>query len=471
MSLRTVVCMSLVLAAIEPSYAAPIDPPPPTPSRQPTARSGSASPAPQPTSTRAPAPVGPPIHSSIPYVATRNDAVQDMLWMANVGKDDVVYDLGSGDGRIVIAAVRDFGARRAVGIESDPQRIEEGRENARKAGVTSKVEFIQGDLFTADFRQASVVTLFLGHEPNLKLRPKMLRTLKPGTRIVSHQFGMGEWEPDKALTVRTLALGMWSEGANPFANNPRVPDYTGNEMHFGTSDKIAMWVVPAPIAGIWRGKIDTAQGSQDCQLVFHQRLSQITGTFQVSGQPKFAGRMPVDLWGSHLRFECNPEHMAYGQFQLRFDGQVHKNTMQGTLAVTDGGRPRELAWQAKRDTTEYSGTWEWPCSTGDRLVKLKLERHDNGLVATYLDQDQAIPVADVYDCGGGFYFTFLIGRDGGGLRITKDTGWLIGEGVVDEGSLKGTIEFYPYTGTGGLFESAGSKEPRIQNWAPRLIHP
>jgi SAM-dependent methyltransferase len=138
-----------------------------------------------------------PARSSIPYVATRNDAVRDMLWMANVGKDDVVYDLGSGDGRIVIAAVRDFGARRAVGIEIDPNRIRESQKNAQEAGVTDRVEFVQNDLFTSDFRQASVVTLFLGHQPNIKLRPKLFSTLKPGTRIVSHQYAMGEWQPNK----------------------------------------------------------------------------------------------------------------------------------------------------------------------------------------------------------------------------------------------------------------------------------
>ena len=118
-----------------------------------------------------------PVESSIPYVATRNDAVRDMLWMANVGKDDVVYDLGSGDGRIVIAAVRDFGARRAVGIEKDPNRIQESRQNAQKAGVAGRVEFIQGDLFSTDFRQASVVTLFLSHKPNIQLRPKLFSDL------------------------------------------------------------------------------------------------------------------------------------------------------------------------------------------------------------------------------------------------------------------------------------------------------
>ena len=109
----------------------------------------------------------PSVRSSIPYVATRSDAVQAMLWMAEVGTNDVVYDLGSGDGRIVIAAVRDFGVRRAVGVEIDQDRVRESWENARKAGVADRVQFIQGDLFTNDFHEASVVTVFLGHEPNI----------------------------------------------------------------------------------------------------------------------------------------------------------------------------------------------------------------------------------------------------------------------------------------------------------------
>ncbi len=442
------------------------DPPRPTPTPPPPAPTGSASPAPRQASTHTPAPVGPAVHSSIPYVATRNDAVKDMLWMANIGKDDVVYDLGSGDGRIVIAAVRDFGARRAVGIENDPQRIRESRENAQNAGVTDRVEFIQGDLFNADFRQASVVTLFLGHEPNLRLRPKMLGILKPGTRIVSHQFAMGEWEPDKALTVRTVTFGMWGELANPFLDNPHVPGYTGNEMHFGTSDKIALWIVPAPVAGIWRGKIDTADGSRDCQLVFHQRLSQVIGTFRVSGQRNIVGHVQVDLWGDHLRFECIPERMGFGEFRLQFDGHVHDNNMRGTLSVTERGKPREVAWKGERDCTDFSGMWQWPCATGDRPVKLKIERHPNGMTATYTDRDQAIPVTDIYDCGGGFYFTLLIGRQAdGGIQITNDTGWLIGEGILDNGSIKGKIEFYPYKRDGSVAQDI------FQDWAPRQIHP
>jgi hypothetical protein len=415
-------------------------------------------------------------------VATRSDAVRDMLWLANVGKDDVLYDLGSGDGRIVIAAVRDFGARRAVGIEIDPKRIRESRENAQKAGVTDRVEFIQGDLFTTDFRQASVVTLFLGHESNIKLRPKMLSILKPGSRIVSHQFNMGEWQPDKTQTVRTVYFGMYGTLFSPFSENLCVPDYTGNELEPYEGDRIFMWVVPAPVAGIWRGKIKTAQEPQDFQLILHQRLSKVTGTFQLSGS--LERHANVDLWGNHVRFWCrsSPDPKGgYGQFELRFDGHVHGNTMRGTMAVIDHGKVQEHTWQAQRDKADFTGTWEWPCASGPRAVRLRIEQRDGQLIATYLDGDKLIPVTDFYDFGGGFYFTLLIGRKGHSIRITEDTGWLIGETVADNGALKGTIEFYPWKQkipvleggkiTGETEVNRAMKVIRDRDWSPRLIKP
>ena len=413
----------------------------------------------------------PPVRSSIPYVASRNDAVQDMLWMANVGKDDVVYDLGSGDGRIVIAAVRDFGARRAVGIEIDPERVRESRDNAQKAGVTDRVELIQGDLFTTDFRQASVVTLFLGHESNIKLRPKMLSILKPGSRIVSHQFNMGEWQPDKTQTVRTVYFGMYGTMFSPFSENLCVPDYTGNELDPYEGDRIFMWVVPAPVAGIWRGKIETSQGPQDFKLVLHQRLSKVTGKFQLSGQTNLAGGVGVDLWGDHVRFSCRPRNVEYGRFEIRFDGHVQENTMRGTLAVKEHGRLQEHPWEVQRKKVDYTGTWEWPCATRTRSVRLRIEQRDGHLIPTYLDGDQALPVTDFYDFGGGFYFTLLIGREGNSIRITEDTGWLIGEGLLKNGELKGTIEFYPY---GDMPDVPGERKTSravIRNWTPRLIKP
>ena len=136
----------------------------------------------------------------VPFVPTTEEAVQAMLKLAGVKPTDVVYDLGCGDGRIVVAAAKTYGAR-AVGIDIDPQRISEARANAKKEGVEDKVKFVENDLFQADIHEASVVTLFLLSSVNLKLRPKLLADLKPGTRIVSNTFDMGDWKPEKEITV------------------------------------------------------------------------------------------------------------------------------------------------------------------------------------------------------------------------------------------------------------------------------
>jgi len=144
-----------------------------------------------------PQPKRPP---DVPYVPTTEEAVQAMLKLADVKKTDVVYDLGCGDGRIVIAAAKTYGAH-AVGIDINPVRISEAKENAKKAGVENLVRFEENDLFEADFHEATVVTLFLLPNINLKLRPKLLQDLKPGTRIVSNTFDMGDWKAEKEVTV------------------------------------------------------------------------------------------------------------------------------------------------------------------------------------------------------------------------------------------------------------------------------
>jgi hypothetical protein len=130
----------------------------------------------------------------VPYVPTHESLVDEMLRMAKVGKNDVLYDLGSGDGRIVITAAQRFGTR-GVGYDLDPERVSEARENARRAGVTDKVRFEQQDIFTARIADATVVTMYLLPDVNLKLRPKLLAELKPGTRIVSHNYDLGDWQP------------------------------------------------------------------------------------------------------------------------------------------------------------------------------------------------------------------------------------------------------------------------------------
>jgi ribosomal protein L11 methylase PrmA len=143
------------------------------------------------------------------YVPTPHEVVDDMLRLANVHKGDVLYDLGSGDGRIAIAAAKKYGIK-AVGIDIDPERIREATENAKKAGVTNLVQFRQEDLFKADFRDATVVTLYLLPDLNVKLRPRLWDELKPGTRIVSHQFDMGTWKPEKKLESNGRTVYFWT---------------------------------------------------------------------------------------------------------------------------------------------------------------------------------------------------------------------------------------------------------------------
>lgn len=135
------------------------------------------------------------------YVPTPQAVVDEMLAVAKVTKNDVIYDLGSGDGRIPITAAKRFGTR-GVGIDINPQRIQEANANAQQAGVTDLVEFRNQDLFETDFREASVVTLYLLPSLNVKLRPELLRQLKPGTRIVSHDFDMGDWKPDRVVQTQ-----------------------------------------------------------------------------------------------------------------------------------------------------------------------------------------------------------------------------------------------------------------------------
>jgi hypothetical protein len=151
------------------------------------------------------------------YVPTPPEVVEGMLELANVSGDDVLYDLGSGDGRIPVTAAQKYGTR-GIGIDIDPQRIQEANENAKNAGVTDKVEFRQQDLFQTDFSKATVVTLYLLPELNVKLRPKLLQELQPGTRIVSHAFDMGEWKPERTVQIDGKTIYLWIVPENPPAN-------------------------------------------------------------------------------------------------------------------------------------------------------------------------------------------------------------------------------------------------------------
>jgi ubiquinone/menaquinone biosynthesis C-methylase UbiE len=142
------------------------------------------------------------------FVPTPSDVVTKMMEMAKVTRSDTVYDLGCGDGRIVITAAQKYGAR-GVGIDIDPERVKEATENVRKAGVADRVKIVRGDLFEANISEATVVTLYLLTDLNLKLRPKLLKDLNPGTRVVSHAFSMGDWKPERTEDVSGTTVYLW----------------------------------------------------------------------------------------------------------------------------------------------------------------------------------------------------------------------------------------------------------------------
>ena len=166
--------------------------------------------------------VAPARQPDVPYVPTTETAVQEMLKLAGVKKTDIVYDLGCGDGRIVVQAAKLYGAH-GVGIDINPERIKEAKENAKKNGVEHLVRFEENDLFQANIKEASVVTLFLLPKVNLKLMPKLMQDLKPGTRVVSNTFDMGDWKAEKQVDV----------------------DTSGDDDYSGLSRKLYLWTIPA----------------------------------------------------------------------------------------------------------------------------------------------------------------------------------------------------------------------------------
>lgn len=236
---------------------------------------------------RAEAPFQPVPHQAgkdVIWLPTSQSLVDEMLKMAKVTSEDLVYDLGSGDGIIAITAGKNFGAR-AVGIEFNPKMAEFASQRAKKEGVADKVTFVNGDIFVEDFSKATVVTMYLLPTLNLRLRPTLL-DMPPGTRIVSHAFSMQEWEPDQTSTA----------GAG----------------------SAFMWIVPAKVAGEW--DIKGMEGAAQGKLKLHQSFQQVGGTLTVAG-------VTQPLLGAHLRAD---------KLSFRFLGS--DNVMQSIEATVSGGK-------------------------------------------------------------------------------------------------------------------------------------
>jgi precorrin-6B methylase 2 len=248
----------------------------------------------------------------VPFVPTPQVVLDEMLRMANVGPADLVYDLGSGDGRIVITAAKKFGAR-AVGVEFDPELIAESEENARVTGVTDRVTFVRQDFFKTDFSKATVVAMYLLPNVMGRFRAQMLE-LRPGTRLVAHDFDFGDWKPDQKTSIRK---------------------------------NVFLWIVPAKVAGKWRVRAVLPGGDHAFDLELRQKYQ------EVDGYARFAGVAGAGLWepkleGDRIRFVVVDNRDRDNEATLYFAGHVSGNTMSGDGTRGVGNEQAKFEWSATR---------------------------------------------------------------------------------------------------------------------------
>lgn len=261
------------------------------------------------------------VEPSVPYVPTPQEVVERMLQIARVGPNDYLIDLGSGDGRIVITAAKKHGAR-GFGVDLNPERIRESNENARKAGVTARVAFHQRDLFATDLGQATVITMYLLPRVNLELRPKLLE-LKPGTRVVSHDFSMDDWKPDVHVVM------------------------DAGDKHGGSGGKsdIYFWVIPAKVAGTWRWELLVADKPLPYEVELEQKYQMISGSARAGGRAvKLQG---ARLRGEELHFSFTAE-IDGAPVRHEFHGKVSGDAVRGTVQLSGARLQKQLEWNAQR---------------------------------------------------------------------------------------------------------------------------
>jgi len=249
------------------------------------------------------------------FVPTPQYVVNEMLELAEVKAGDIVYDLGCGDGRFVITAAKKYGAK-GVGIDIDPQRIRESQENALKAGVWEKVKFIEGDLFKSDIHEATVVALYLLPELNLRLRPKLFKELRPGTRVVSHNFDMDDWKPD-------------AEGE------------LGDSSYY-------LWIIPAPVGGLWEIKAAALEAKEPFHLEITQRFQFVT--IRTLSREKDVTITVTDarLKGDKISFLLRKNYRHGPLIDLYFQGKVVGDRIVGEVVVEGGPNEGTHNWSASR---------------------------------------------------------------------------------------------------------------------------
>jgi hypothetical protein len=254
------------------------------------------------------------------WLPTPDKVVDAMLHLAGAGPDDVLYDLGSGDGRTAIAAATRFGVREAKGVEVRKHLLRRSRDQARRAGVRDRVEFVGEDLFRTELSGATIVTLYLLPRLNVKVRPRLLGELRPGARIVSHDFGMGDWVPDRTVEVR---------------------DVFGGREGFRVDHRLHLWVVPADAGGRWCLAGPEGEGYE---LEVVQRFQKVHGTLLVEGER--APLRKAKLRGDALTFTVRNVPALGGK--ARFEGRLEDDAISGSF-YSGGGSPETCReWTAER---------------------------------------------------------------------------------------------------------------------------
>lgn len=248
----------------------------------------------------------------VPFVPSPQVVVDEMLRLADVKKDDFIFDLGSGDGRILITAAVKFGAR-GVGVDLDENLIYQSEVAAQEAGVMERVQFFRQDLFKTDLTRATVITMYLLPGVNMRLRPVLLG-LKPGTRIVAHDFDLGDWKPDVKITVRK---------------------------------NVMLWVVPAKIDGRWRLQLPLPAGSQTWDLDIRQKHQEIDGVVRVADRPP-GGIWQPSLRGDHVSFVLVDNTDREAESNLYFEGVVRDGVMSGEFRRGVGASQTRHIWRAER---------------------------------------------------------------------------------------------------------------------------
>ena len=251
----------------------------------------------------------PSTHSDVPYVPSPQVTVDEMLRLAGVGPGDFVMDLGSGDGRIVVTAAKKFGAR-GMGVDLDFNLVIQSEESARQAGVQDRVKFLVQDIFKTDLGPATVITMYLLPAVTRRLRPLLL-DLKPGTRIVSHDFDLQDWKPDRKTSIRK---------------------------------NVFLWIVPAKVAGRWQARLALPPIERQLELSMTQRFQEVSAHARLNG-------VPTEVWetrleGDRLSFVVVDRTDRENEAILYFDGRVAGDVIEGDLASGVGTARRAIKWRA-----------------------------------------------------------------------------------------------------------------------------